>query len=155
MSSYLSAEDVKTPNLKLAFMIDIEVDTPLVVGQDDKHGLRRLIAIKGGVVSGKLNGKVLPHGVDSQVIRPSGLTELTARYAIELDDGECVYIDNSGIRRISDPKVAKIASTGKIVDPSYVYFTTVAKFETYSQKYKWLEESIFICYAVRLQNRFY
>lgn len=53
-------------------MIDIEVDKPLTVGKDDEHGLRRLIYIKGGKASGKINGEVLPYGVvDSQVVRPT------------------------------------------------------------------------------------
>ncbi|WP_169785173.1 DUF3237 domain-containing protein [Campylobacter curvus] len=149
----ISAKDVKEPRLELAFMIDIEVEKPLTVGKDSEHGLRRLIAIKGGKVSGKLNGEVLPYGVDSQIVRPDGLTELTARYAIKLDDGAQIYIDNSGIRHITDPEVAKEAAKGKIVDPKYVYFATVTKFETYEPKYKWLERAIFVCYAVRLPDK--
>ncbi|MBE3021399.1 MULTISPECIES: DUF3237 domain-containing protein [Campylobacter] len=149
----ISAKDLKQPKLELAFMIDIEVEKPLVVGKDDEHGLRRLIYIKGGKVSGKLNGEVLPYGVDSQVVRPDGLTELTARYAIKLDDGAQIYIDNSGMRHITDPEVAKEAAQGKIVDPKYVYFATVTKFETYDAKYKWMERAIFVCYAVRLPDK--
>lgn len=148
-----SVQDVKEPSLELAFTIDIKVDKPLLVGQDQKHGRRQLVSITGGKVNGKLNGEVLPYGVDSQIIRPNGLTELVARYAIKLDDGATVYIDNAGIRRINDPEAAKQAAQGKIVDPKHVYFATVAKFETYSPQYKWLEESIFICYAVRLPDR--
>ncbi|WP_338083720.1 DUF3237 family protein [Campylobacter anatolicus] len=48
-----------------------------MVGKDDDCGLRKLIYIKGGKVSDKLNGEVLPYGINSQVIRPDGLTELT------------------------------------------------------------------------------
>ena len=148
-----SVQDVKEPSLELAFTIDVKVDKPLLVGQDQQHGRRQLVSITGGKVNGKLNGEVLPYGVDSQIIRPNGLTELVARYAIKLDDGATVYIDNAGIRRINDPEAAKQAAQGKIVDPKHVYFATVAKFETYSPHYKWLEESIFICYAVRLPDR--
>lgn len=149
----VTLHDVKEPKLDLAFTIDIKVDKPLVVGQNQEHGRRQLISITSGQVSGKLNGHVLPYGVDSQIIRPNGLTELVARYAIKLDDGATVYIDNAGIRRIDNPEAAKQAAQGKIVDPKYVYFATVSKFETYEPKYKWLEESIFICYAIRLPDR--
>lgn len=58
----ISAKDIKEPRLEFGFIIDIEVDKPLTVGKDDKHGLRRLIYIKGGKVSGKINGEVLPCG---------------------------------------------------------------------------------------------
>ena len=149
----ISAKDIKEPKLEFGFMIDIEVDKPLAVGKDDEHGLRRLIYIKGGKVSGKINGEVLPYGVDSQVVRPDGLTELVARYAIKLDDGAQIYIDNDGIRHITDPEVAKEAAKGKIVDPKYVYFATTTKFETYDPKYKWMERAIWVCYAVRLPDK--
>ncbi|STZ76594.1 DUF3237 domain-containing protein [Bergeriella denitrificans] len=152
-ASGLTAADIKEPTLEPAFMIDIQVAKPLVVGQDAQHGRRQLISITGGKVSGKLKGEVLPYGVDSQVIRPDGFTELTARYAIKLEDGKTVYIDNSGIRRINDPEAAKLVAQGQIVDPKHVYFATVSKFETYSPEYKWLEQSVFICYAVRLPDK--
>lgn len=149
----MAETEVRMPQLEPVFSIEAEVEKPLVVGQNTEHGRRQLIGIKGGTVSGKLNGKILPYGVDSQIIRPNGLTELVARYAVKLDDGATVYIDNAGIRRINDTEAAKQAAQGKIVDPKHVYFATVAKFETYSPKYKWLEESIFICYAVRLPDK--
>ena len=60
-----SVQDVKEPSLELAFTIDIKVDKPLLVGQDQKHGRRQLVSITGGKVNGKLNGEVLPYGVDS------------------------------------------------------------------------------------------
>lgn len=149
----LNVQDIKEPTLEPAFMIEVQVAKPLVVGQDTQHGRRQLISITGGQASGKLSGEVLPYGVDSQIIRPDGFTELVARYALKLDDGHTVYIDNSGIRRINNPQAAQEAAQGKIVDPKHVYFATVAKFETYSPKYKWLEQAVFICYAVRLPDR--
>lgn len=150
----ITAKDIKAPTLEEVFSIDIQVEKPLVVGQDAEHGRRQMILIKeGGKVSGKITGEVLPFGVDSQVIRPDGFTELVARYAIKLEDGNTIYINNAGVRRISDPDAAKQAAQGKIVDPKYVYFATVPTFETYNEKYKWMEKSIFICYATRLPDK--
>ncbi len=150
----LTAQDIKAPVLEEVFSIDIQVEKPLVVGQDAEHGRRQMILIKeGGKVSGKLKGEVLPFGVDSQIIRPDGFTELVARYAIKLEDGNTIYINNVGIRRISDPEAAKQAAQGKIVDPKYVYFATIPTFETYNEKYKWMERSIFLCYATRLPDK--
>lgn len=152
-ASDLTSKDIKAPTLEEVFSIDIKVDKPLVVGQDAEHGRRQMILITGGQVTGKITGEVLPFGVDSQVIRPDGFTELVARYAIKLDDGNTIYINNAGVRRISDPEAAKQASQGKIVDPKFVYFTTIPTFETYNAKYKWMEKSIFICYATRLPDK--
>lgn len=149
----MTFEAVPTPVFEEAFRIEARVAEPIVVGQDGVHGRRQLIRIVGGDVSGKLTGRLMPGGVDSQIIRPDGLTELVARYAIELDDGERIYIDNAGIRRITDPQVAPAAAKGGIVDPKYVYFVTVPTFETYTERYRWLERSIFFCYGVRMPNR--
>ena len=148
----MDINNVPAPVLEEAFKIEIKVKPPVVVGQDTIHGRRQLIEIESGVVSGKLTGKVLPCGVDSQVIRPDGLAELVARYALQLDDGETVYINNAGIRRVA-PEYAADAAAGKIVDPQYVYFATVPSFEVYCDKYRWLERSIFLCSAIRLPDK--
>ena len=76
------------PSLKLAFNISVKVDTPIVVGQDEVNGRRQLIPILSGELTGEgMHGVILPGGVDSQVIRPNGLCELSARYGVRMDDG--------------------------------------------------------------------
>lgn len=140
---------IPKPQLEEVFSIDISVNKPIVVGQDNVSGRRQLIEIIGGKVAGSLSGKVLPGGVDSQIIRPDGFVELSARYAIELDSGQTVYIENNGIRRVA-PEFAKEVAAGKIVDPKHVYFATVPQFEVYDEELGWLTKSVFICYAVRL-----
>lgn len=135
------------------FNIEVIVDKPILVGQDDIVGRRQLIPILEGKVSGKdINGKVLPGGIDSQIIRPDGKCELSARYAILLDDGAAIYIENNGIRTVADEYVEDVKQ-GKFIDPSTYYFRTVPRFETYDKKYKWLTSSIFICSATRLPNK--
>jgi hypothetical protein len=154
----MDINSIPNPSLEEVFRIEAKVNKPIVVGQDGIKGRRQLIEITGGTVSGCFSGYLLPGGVDSQIIRPDGFVELTARYGIKLDSGETFYIDNSGVRRV-DPEYAAEVSQGKIVDPSHVYFATVAKFETYSENLKWLERSIFISYSARLPEsvllRFY
>ena len=142
----------KEPRFEEAFYAEITVAPPVVVGQDTAHGRRQLIEITGGRFSGKISGVALPGGVDSQIIRPNGLTELEARYGVKLDDGESIFIFNKGIRRVA-PECAAAAARGEIVDPDKVYFTTVPTFEVYSDKYRWLEQAIFICRATRLPDK--
>lgn len=135
------------------FTITIEVDKPIVVGQDDIVGRRQLIPILSGEVIGNgFNGKVLPGGVDSQIIRPDGKCELSARYAIKLDDGASIYIENNGIRTVPEEYVANVIA-GKFVDPDVYYFRTIPTFEVYDEKYKWMMNHIFICYATRLPDK--
>ena len=147
-----------SPELEEVFRLEVQVKKPIVVGQDNIAGRRQLIELVSGKLTGKVNGILLPGGVDSQIIRPDGLTELEARYGIELDNGDSLYIENKGIRRV-DPAFSIEASQGKIIDPSHVYFAAVPHFEVYSEALRWLTESVFICYATRLPElvllRFY
>lgn len=132
------------------FSIIIDVDAPIVVGQDEIVGRRQLIPIRSGRVTGNgFNGEVLPGGIDSQIIRPDGKCELSARYAIKLDDGATIYIENNGIRTVP-PEYVNCVKNGEFVDPNVYYFRTVPTFEVYSPKYKWLTEYTFFCSAKRL-----
>lgn len=132
------------------FNILIDVDKPIVVGQDEIVGRRQLIPIHSGKVTGNdFNGKVLPGGVDSQIIRPDGKCELSARYAIVLDDGATIYIENNGIRTVPQEYVEAVKK-GEFVDPNVYYFRTIPTFEVYDPKYKWLTEYSFFCSAKRL-----
>jgi len=140
--------------MKELFVIKVTVDTPIVVGQDNVSGRRQLIPITGGELTGfdlegnPLRGTVLPGGVDSQVIRPNGRCELSARYAVRLEDGGSFYIENNGIRTVPEACVPQVLR-GEFVDPSLYYFATTPSFEVYSDTLRWLNNYVFVCKAVR------
>ena len=140
--------------MKELFVIKVTVDTPIVVGQDNVSGRRLLIPITGGELTGfdlggnPLRGTVLPGGVDSQVIRPNGRCELSARYAVRLEDGRSFYIENNGIRTVPEACVPQVLR-GEFVDPSLYYFATTPSFEVYSDTLRWLNNYVFVCKAVR------
>ncbi len=140
------------PTLKPAFQISVKVDTPILVGQDAVHGRRQLIPVLTGELTGEgLHGVVLPGGVDSQVIRPSGICELSARYGVRMDDGSSFYIENNGIRTVPPEHVETVLSGG-FIDPSLYYFCTKPSFEIYDPRLHWLEEKLFVCVATRLPD---
>jgi hypothetical protein len=91
-------------------------------------------------------------GADFQVIRPNELTELEAKYAFETDDGAVVYVENRGIR-FGPVEALRRLKRGEAVDPALIYCRTVPKFETGSEKYRWLMESLFIGSAARHPDR--
>ena len=148
----MDINNIPRPITEECFRIEVKVEAPVVVGQDGVHGRRQIIRMTAGTVTGKINGFILPGGVDTQIIRPDGFAELSARYAIETEDGKTVYVENVGMRRV-DPEYAAQAAEGKIVDPEFVYFASVPKFEVYDESLRWLEQSVFICRAVRLPDR--
>lgn len=144
------------PELDFSFRIEIQVSQPIVVSNDKELGKRQLISISSGAVSGDIEGKVLPGGIDSQVIDKDGLCRLSARYAIETQNGETFYIENNGIRRIPEVWREKLFSDDMSffnqIPAEDIYFKTVPTFEVYSPSLKWLTESLFICSAQRSEN---
>lgn len=138
---------MKKPVLKPFASLEIKVDPPIVIGETSL-GLRRFIPIRSGTITGEVKGRILPGGADSQMIRANGRTDLSARYVIETADHELIYIENNGIRQVSEP-FRKQAAAGEIIDPEHVYFRTVPTFETGSEDYQWLHDRLFIGSAER------
>ena len=135
------------------FNVEAEVGPPIVIGQGSGVGRRQLVPILSGKVTGPggVKGVILPGGVDSQIIRPDGRCELSARYGIRMEDGASIYIENNGIRTVP-PEYAEDVLAGRFVDPGLYYFRTVPRFETYSETYRWLCNFIFVCSALRLPD---
>ena len=137
---------------KYVFTITVRIGDVTTAGEIG-HGVRRIIPIIGGEVRGeKVNGEVLPFGADFQIIRPNELIELEAKYAFETDDGAIVYVENKGIR-FGPVELLQKLKRGEPVDPNLIYFRTVPKFETGSEKYRWLMEHIFVGSAARHADR--
>src|SRR5229473_5775623 len=142
-----------TPQLstKYVFTITATIGSVTSVG-DVGHGVRRIIPIIGGEVRGDISGKVCAFGADFQIIRPSELIELEAKYAFETDDGATVYVENRGIR-FGPVELLKKLTRGEQVDPKLIYFRTVPKFETGHANYRWLMEHLFVASAARHADR--
>ena len=142
------------PELQIRYVFTITARIAEVISAGDiGTGVRRIIPIIGGEVKGEgINGKVLPFGADFQIIRPSELIDLEAKYAFETDDGAVVYVENKGIRFGPVDLLEKL-KRGEPVDPKLIYFRTVPKFETGAENYRWLMEHIFIGSAARHADR--
>ena len=133
----------QTPRLTLAFEARVQVGPPMEVG-DVAHGRRRIVPILGGTFEGPgIKGTVRSGGADWQIIRPDGFSELDTRYTLETDKGQIIYVQNAGIRHAS-PELMKRLLAGELVDPSLVYFRTVATFETAAPELQWLTKAIFV-----------
>lgn len=148
------AQDVpEPPALEFAFEVVAEVADPIVVGELPTGQIRRIIDIVGGTVEGPdISGTLIPGGADWQLIRSSdGFTDVDARYAIETDGGDVVYVTNVGIRHAS-PEVMRRLNAGEVVDQSEIYFRAVPKFETASPELEWLTRSIFVATGERYPN---
>ena len=136
------------PDLELAFVLRADLGEVLDLGQTPR-GVRRIIPILGGAFEGpSIRGRVLPGGADWQLIRGDAVTEIHARYALQTDSGELIYVQNPGIRH-GPSDVMKRLNAGEVVDPSLYYFRSVPKFETAASGCAWLMRSIFVCCGER------
>jgi hypothetical protein len=142
-----------TPTLetKYAFTITARIGDVVTAGETGT-GVRRIIPILGGEVTGLINGKVLPFGADFQIIRPNELIDLEAKYAFETDDGAIVYVENKGMR-FGPVELLQKLKRGEPVNPKLIYFRTVPKFETGHDNYRWLMQHIFVGSAARHADR--
>ena len=132
-----------TPELKFFADLSVQVDKPQEVGKTH-HGLRRVIPILGGSVQGQgWHGRVLPGGADFQLLLGPSMAELDARYVIESDGGDLIFVTNRAVRTASPEVMAKIVR-GEPVDPSTVYFRCSPSFETASPALSWITERLFI-----------
>ena len=130
------------PRLRFFADLRVEVGAPQEVGST-VHGLRRLIPITGGQAVGDgWQAHVLPGGADFQLIVSSTLAELDARYTLQTDAGDLVYVHNRAMRSGPAELMARILR-GEEVDPAQIYFRCSPRFETASPALRWISERMF------------
>jgi hypothetical protein len=131
------------PQLKFFADLSVQVDQPQEVGITVR-GRRRLIPILGGEAVGDgWRARVLPGGADFQLVVNDTLAELDARYCLETDAGELVYVRNRAIRS-GPPELMAALVRGEPVDPSQIYFRCSPSFETASASLRWITERMFV-----------
>lgn len=140
------------PLLSFLARLEVHVAAPLEVGSTPS-GQRRIIPLLGGTVEGpELKGTILPGGADYQSIRSATFTDIHARYVIETDEGDRIYVENTGIRAAAPDDIAALMR-GEPVDPTRVYFRTVPRFETAATRWQWLNERLFVGTGARHPDR--
>lgn len=136
------------PALDFFARLQVQVGAPLEIGATPA-GQRRVIPISGGTVSGLgWRARVLPGGADFQAIVSPTMARLDARYVLETEAGELIYVCNQAIR-VAAPEVTARLVRGEPVDPALVYFRCVPTFETSSASLGWINERLFVGRGVR------
>lgn len=144
-----------TPTLEPVADLTVYVATPIEAGQVtglNSRGRRRIIPITGGTVTGKINGTVLPGGADFQIVVSDTCADLDARYLLQLDNGEHVFVMNRALRRGSVEDIARLVR-GEPVDPAAIYFRCVPTFEVSHPSLAWLTENVFVGTGARFPDR--
>ena len=131
------------PALRFFADLRVEVGTPQEVGRT-AHGVRRVIPILGGTAAGNgWTARVLPGGADFQLIVNERLSELDARYVLEMDGGDRLYVHNRAVRSGPAELIARLVR-GEPVNPAEIYFRCSPSFETASPAWSWVAERLFV-----------
>ena len=141
-----------TPQLEPFAALSVHVGPAQEIGTTPR-GRRRLIPITGGHATGQgWTARVLPGGTDYQLLLHDGLAELDARYTLETDAGDLVFVQNFAVR-CAPPAVMARLVRGEPVDPAQVYFRCTPRFETASAALGWINERVFVGTGARHPDR--
>ena len=144
--------ELAAPTLKFFADLAVQVAQPQETGRT-ALGLRRLIPILGGTVEGEgWRGRVLPGGADFQLVVSDTLAHLDARYVVETDGGDRIYVQNRALRSGPPELMAKLVR-GEPVDPQLIYFRCSPSFETASPALAWINERMFVGTGARHPDR--
>lgn len=114
--------------LDYAFQIKAEYDPKTIT--PTPHGQRVFQQIIGGAVDGpKLKAKVRPDsGGDYNVIRPDRVEDVTARFLLDTEGGELLFVQHIGFWRHTD---------------GYYRFTATVDADQ-DGKYTWAQDAMFV-----------
>lgn len=136
------------PELEFFATLSVLVAPAQEIGQTPA-GKRRIIPITGGYVQGHgWTARVLSGGADFQAIVTPSLAQLDARYVLETEAGELIYVCNRAVRA-APPDVTARLIRGEPVDPGQVYFRCSPTFETAAPSLAWINERMFVGTGVR------
>ena len=136
------------PSLDYFADLQVEVGMPQVMSQGPR-GMRRLVPITGGSARGNgWTARVIPGGTDFQLIVSDTMSELDARYGLETDAGDLIYVQNHAVRAAPAEAMARLLR-GEPVDPGQIYFRCNPRFETSSPSLRWICERMFVGVGVR------
>jgi hypothetical protein len=118
-----------------------------------KHGERRYVPLGAGTVQGpELNGTLVEGGVDWQVQRADGVTDIAAHYVIRTTDGALVEVQSEGMRHGPAEVMARLARGEPVARDEY-FFRTVVRFTTGAPAWLHLNKVLAIAVGQREATR--
>lgn len=141
-------DPLAAPSFQYFADLAVDVGQPQLLGRGP-GGLRRVVPILGGTARGEgWTARVLPGGSDFQLIVSDTLSQLDARYGLETDAGDMIYVQNHALRAAPAEVMARLLR-GETVDPSQIYFRCNPRFETTSKSLGWINERMFVGSGMR------
>ena len=145
----MNADDpLAAPGLARFADLSVQVAAPIEVGAIG-HGTRRVIPIvSGSCVARDWSARVLAGGADFQLIVNERMARLEARYVLETDAGDRIYVHNDAVRTAAPEVMARLLR-GEPVEPAEVYFRCAPRFEASAPALAWMMERVFLGTGLR------
>ena len=125
MSNKPPAKPTPPPLLWMGTVI-CDVGPVVSLGAPAKYGERRFVPILRGNAQGpELNGELLEGGVDWQLQRADGATEINAHYVIRTPDGALIEVQSDGLRHGPPEVMARLARGESVPAQDYSFRTQV------------------------------
>ena len=141
-------DPLAAPGLARFADLSVQVAAPIEVGAIG-HGTRRVIPIVGGsCVARDWSARVLAGGADFQLIVNGRIARLEARYVLETDAGDRIYVHNDAVRTAAPEVMARLLR-GEPVEPAEVYFRCAPRFEASAPALAWMMERVFLGTGLR------
>ena len=148
MGAQGDGDPLAAPQLVRFADLAVQVGAPVEVGAVG-HGTRRVIPILGGTCTARdWMARVLPGGADFQLIVNERMARLEARYVLETDAGDRIYVHNDAVRTAAPEVMARLIR-GEPVAPGDVYFRCAPRFEASAPALAWMMERVFLGTGLR------
>jgi hypothetical protein len=141
------------PTLDLMTRVECAVSPIVSLGEGEGGRERRFVPLGEGRVHGPvLNGRLIAGGVDWQWREPDGHLQISAHYAMRLDDGAVVEVRSEGVRD-GPPEVLAALARGEAVPPAAYYFRTFVRFATGAPAWSHLNRRLALAVGGREASR--
>ena len=128
--------------LNAVFTIEADIEVPLQV-----HEGKAIFNVPSGKLIASKNSEVIGEAVspsgDWIEIQPSGTMNLNIRDAFKLEDGHNLLATITG-RSVPNEVVVPKMESGSLVNGDEMYFVLSLLMETDSEKYKWVNDRVFL-----------
>ncbi|MEO6339683.1 MAG: DUF3237 domain-containing protein [Caulobacteraceae bacterium] len=137
---------VRPPGLEFIFQVRLYFTSRLRFPVDDAGSELGFVLIDHGVIEGpRLNGKVVPQsGGDWAKIRSNGVVVHQAHYILQADDGQYIYMRNSGYHAYPGKEWIGRLHEATEEQRAADYFRLTPTFETTGPAHEWLTKTVIV-----------
>jgi Protein of unknown function (DUF3237) len=128
--------------LDVEHLFDFEIHFEPVQMLTTPRGRRLMYVVKHGEIRGpRVNGVFVPGGGDWITVGADRVAHLDVRATIRTDDGELIYVTNTG-RALLDEGVSARLFKGELIRWNEMFARSSPLFETGAEKYAWLNLTV-------------